>query len=193
MISYGISVTYDCNWYCPYCLADTHSKKRDFGEVMFLAHSIPSNVKVTLSGGEPGMLETEQLHRIIGVLKAKGCSVSISSNGMIFSHPSIVEQVEHISYHCSMNMELTDEVNREYPDKTVYMVVVTDKNMHNLEAFLDKHNDLSIYVYAAESNKGDTLSTSNALKIAVKFKDRLPSGNSKYLLGREYQQEIEVL
>jgi len=194
---YGIPVTYECNWDCPYCITDTHSKERTFDEALLIAQEIPNWSKVTLSGGEPGLLETNQLLEIIGILRDKGCSVSISSNGEIFKHPSVMDEISHVSYHCSTNMELTDVVNREYPTKTVYKVVATDNNIANLKPFLDKHSDLSIYVYAAEKVRvkgrvGESLSTKNALMIAVKHKDRLPDNNLKYLLGSEYQQDIEI-
>lgn len=192
-MKYGIPVTYECNWDCPYCIAETHNNKRTFEEALDLARGIEENQSVALSGGEPGLLETEQLLKIVKVLQDKGCYVEILSNGTIFNHPEVVSKVDKIIYHCSPNMELDDPVNKEHTEKTLYLVVVTDNNMDNLEPFLDKHNDIEIFVYAATRVKsGESLSRENALKIAVKCKDKIPHDSFMFLLDSGYQNKIEI-
>jgi organic radical activating enzyme len=186
---YGIPVTYECNWSCSYCIADTHEHERSFEEALKIAESIEANQKVSLSGGEPGLLTTEQLLQIVDLLKEKGCRVSILSNGTIFNHPEVVSKVDKITYHCSADMSLDDVVNREYPEKTEYLVVVADDNMDNLEPFLDKHSDLDILVYGAKR----ALSRANAVKIAVQCKDKMPYESVMFLLDSDYQNKIEII
>lgn len=195
---YCITVTHECNWDCPYCITNTHNKNRDFVVALEHAYNMECGQKVSLSGGEPGLLATGQLLEIIRVLKSKDCEVQIVSNGTIFDHPEVMEVIDGVWYHCSIDMELSDTVNREYPNKTEYMVVLTDNNIHNLEAFLERHSDLQIVLVAGEKvpvhgKTGEYLSVSNALKVALKYKGMISKNNLKYLLGREYQNEVVIL
>lgn len=195
---YCITVTHECNWNCPYCITDTHNKKREFEVALEHAHNMECGQKVSLSGGEPGLLKTKQLLEIVRILKSKECNVQVVSNGMIFNHPEVMTEVDGVWYHCSMNMDLNDVVNRNYPDKTQYMVTVTDNNMGNLDSFLNKNSDLHITLVTAEAvpvngHIGESLSKTNALRIAVKYKDRIPKESLKYLLSRDYQNEVTIL
>ena len=143
-MDYCIAITYKCNWNCDYCIAGTHNMHRDFDEVVVAAHKIPGGSYVSISGGEPGLMRTDQLKQIVDILQSKGCTVQINSNGTIFNHPEIVDMVDGIYYHCSENMDIDDVVNKDYVHKTSYMVVVTKNNLPNLDAFMDKHSDIGL-------------------------------------------------
>ena len=176
MKDYCVSVTYKCNWNCPYCSRDTHNKCTTHEEVVDYIDRVPDGSHVSLSGGEPGLLSTSELLGFISTLKSKKCNVDINTNGEIFKHPEVVEATDSIYYHCTVNMDLEDTVNKQYPDKTTYVVVVTDNNIQNLEPFILKHADINFVIHPAtkglfNSGVGETLSIKNILKLSIKYKD----------------------
>lgn len=181
---YCLIVTYNCNWNCPYCITDTHNNKRSYVEVLDAIDTMECGHHVNLSGGEPGLLSTEELMCIINKLKSKGCTVSVDSNGEIFNHPEVVGELYEICYHCSVNMDIDDYVNKEHREKVNYLVVVTDDNIHNLKPFLNKHNDIQICIVPARSS-GVTLSRSNAIKIVREYRDTLTENEITVLLNHK--------
>lgn len=179
MKKYSISVTYKCNWNCPYCSRDTHNQETNFENAIKATHKVDNNSDVTITGGEPGLLTTDELLEIIKILKNKNCYVDINSNGEIFKHQKVINVIDSIYYHCSMNMELDDIINKDYKDKTFYVVVVTDNNIDNLEPFLEKHNDIDFIIHPAKEvpingKIGESLSKKNILKLAIKYKNNIP-------------------
>jgi len=195
--NYCLTVTYKCQWHCPYCITDTHSKSIEYDQVLDNIKRIPDRAHVSLSGGEPGMLPTGKIIEVINRLREKQCVVQVNSNGLIFKRPAIVDMVDFIFYHCSENLDIDDEVVKDYPDKTQYMVVVTDNNIDKLRSFLDKHNDIHISIYAAKEvpvngKVGEHLSKKNAIRLVREFKDYIKPDEVPHILNfNEYTLQTE--
>ena len=186
MNHYCVFTTFECNWNCPYCYCDTHSKSRTFEDVMNQLLVIEDGSTVTLTGGEPGLLTTEQLMTIIKHLRDKGCHVDVNTNGEIFKHEEVIGEVDDILYHCSINMDIDDVINRDYMDRVDYLVVVTDNNIHNLQPFLEKHDEIDFKIIPARRaggiKGGDCLSKKNILTLVKKYRDRLTQENLSLML-----------
>jgi len=183
MEKYCILMTHSCDWTCSYCLSRIYKKDIPFGEIISKAQGIPENSHVVLSGGEPGILKTERLVEVVSILKDKGCKVAIASNGRIFDHKEVVEMVDEIYYHCSMDMEIDDIVNKDYKEKTEYIVVASDLNFHNLDPFIEKHDDIYITITPATySERRDYLSKKNITKIIIKYKGYMTKENLQLVL-----------
>lgn len=166
-MEYCITVTYKCNWNCEYCVIDTHNAKEIGLSNLEDINNIKNGQKVSISGGEPGLVSDELLIKIIKKLREKSCIIQINSNGTIFRKPHIVEMVDSIFYHCTKDFEINDVVNRDFPNKTTYMAVVSDNNHHNLDAFLKKNSDLNIHLLGAKGH----LKKSLGIKLYLKYKD----------------------
>lgn len=184
-----IPVTYRCNWDCPYCITNTHKMNdRVFEYALEAARNIEKDSAVSLSGGEPGILKESQLHQIIDILHERNCKVQINSNGTIFKYPSIINKINSIYYHCSINLDIDDIIIKDYKWKTIFMVVVTDKNIKNLKTFIKKHSDIYISLIPAKkvpvkNSIGEFLSKSNNIRIYNEYKDYLTEENKKILLN----------
>lgn len=183
MKRYCISVTYDCNWNCSYCFANGYKSDRSYEKVLSIISDVEEGSSVNLSGGEPGLLSSLQLMEIVSILKDKGCEVYISSNGAIFNHPEVCNIIDGIYYHCTVDMEPTDVVNRDYIDKTLYLVIVTDDNIKNLSSFLENNSDISIDIYPAQKSCGSPgLSKKNLLNLVKTYKDTISDFNLEIML-----------
>lgn len=190
-VEYNVAITRECNWYCSYCLNDTHNCERSYEEALIHLNRLDNGTNVNLTGGEPGLMTTEELMVMVNILKDKGCFISINTNGEIFNHPEVVAAVDNIFYHCSMDMDIDDKVNKEHTDITDYMVVVTDDNIHNLKPFIEKHSDIAIEIYPAKKSfvngaAGANLSRKNSLGIIRDFRNYLTKHNIKILFEYEY-------
>jgi organic radical activating enzyme len=169
-MTYCLRVTNKCNWKCDYCISDTHNDSREYETAIELIQTIPENSDVALSGGEPGLLSTDQLLKIINLLKIKNCKISIKSNGQIFKHPDVLDRIDFVTYHCSENLDLDDYIFKLYRN-TEYLVVVTDDNIHKLQNFLNKHNDIDIQIIPSKFIK--PLSKKNLIFLYRNFKKYL--------------------
>jgi organic radical activating enzyme len=169
-------VTWICQWHCDYCCVDTHNRpKLLFDDVKEKLEKIPDGYNVTLSGGEPGSLNRSDLLYILDRLEAKGCKVSINTNGLFIKRYSdLIDRFEEILYHCSEDINLDDEI---YIDPRLsYLLIVTDKNFERLGRFLDKYPDIKFNLVAATNPAGIfniTLSTHNKHRMLKLFHDRM--------------------
>jgi len=183
--SYCMPVTYRCNWFCSYCIVDTHNKPDiPFDQVLEKARNAPIGSKVSLTGGEPGILKANQLREIISILRDRNCKVQINSNGTIFKKPQIVDLVDSILYHVSEDLDINTKVVKKYKDKTTFTVVVTDSNIERLPAFLDKHNDIDIKIQADQD-----ASYSTRIKLFREYRDHIEADTLAVIDVKEYQKK----
>lgn len=175
-------VTYDCNWDCPFCITDTHTKSRvTLENLISKISAVEDRSIVSISGGEPGTLSENTLRYIISTLRDKNCSININTNGLFFKkYPEYVSQIDGFFYHCTENLDpdkgivLYDSIDY---NKTEFMMVLTDNNYHNLEWFINNYDILFTLVAAdrttVKGQPGDSLSVINGMKICSKYKDRI--------------------
>lgn len=178
-MTYCLTVTNKCNWNCSYCISETHTNDRQFEEALELAKNIPENSDVSISGGEPGLLKTSQIILIIDILNQKNCKITIKSNGQIYKHHEVLSRINKVIYHCSENLNIEDEIIKDYKDITDFIVVITDNNISKLNNFLKKHDDINIRLVPAFHK--EPLSKSNIINLYKNFKNRLNNEELKDL------------
>lgn len=176
MKEYCIILTYQCNWNCPYCIVDTHNQKEvSFKDIIKKVESVEYNSEVNLSGGEPGLLSTDNLLYIIEKLKFKNCIIRVITNGEFFkNHPSLLHLVDKYYYHASDDLNINDEVYINSDLEIAHVLVIHDNNIQNLNNFLNKNKDIKFKLIGADdSNKpgAPTLNKMNAIKIINEHSD----------------------
>jgi organic radical activating enzyme len=109
---------------------------------------------VTLSGGEVGTMKRKDIEFILDALEAKGCRPSINTNGLFIKrYRDLLPRFDTILYHCSENLDPADEIIIDPTLNLEYLLVVTDNNYHNLEAFLNKYPDIQFNIVPASNPK----------------------------------------
>lgn len=180
--TYSIPVTYACNWTCPYCIVDTHNRTIDFADVMQKVSSVEPGSNVYLTGGEPGMLKRAQLMEVVNALRSKQCDINVVTNGLLLRHTDLISSFKTITYHCSMNLDLADEITKIEHDAVQYLVVITDQNYDKLDAFLEKHSDIKFMLSPGElvtvnGNPGNAITRRNVTSLLRKYQAYLQPGN----------------
>jgi organic radical activating enzyme len=171
-------VTWVCNWHCDYCCVDTHNRpKLSMEEVKKKLDKIIPGYNVTLSGGEVGSMKRGDIEFILDELEKKGCQPSINTNGLFITrYRDLLPRFDNILYHCSENLDLTDEIIIDKELNLEYLLIITDKNFHKLESFLNKYKDIQFHLVAATMPlgiNGTTLSKINKNKMLAKFHNRM--------------------
>lgn len=181
---YWIHITNKCNWFCDYCLADTHNTNEvDFSKLTKVINNIKNKSLVSLTGGEVGILPPEKINTIFNILNNKQCDICIDTNGtFIENYPEYYNKVVDYFYHCSEKLDNTIKEFNDPDNKITYMIVVSDSNFENAFEFIENNSDYLLHVHGAMSNgnKGDTLSRKNAFKL-FKFCARRNNINQEHL------------
>jgi organic radical activating enzyme len=171
-------VTWVCNWHCEYCCVDTHNRpKMSMDDVKDKLQRIIPGYNVTLSGGEVGSMKRADIEFILDEIEKRGCSVSINTNGLFIKrYRDLLPKFDTVLYHCSENLELDDDIIIDPELNLEYMLVVTDSNIHRLEAFLEKYPDITFDLVAGsnpDNISGPILSPENKHWMLRKFHHRM--------------------
>jgi organic radical activating enzyme len=167
---YILTVTYKCNWFCEYCSEDTHNKSEVFLETVLEKIDLLHNKIVTLTGGEPGILDKDSLEKIINKLLKNNCKIRVNTNGLfIEKYPEFNKYIDKYIYHCSENLEV--DFKRYDKDNIDYVIVATDNNYDKMEKFLDHNKDIEFIILGAKRSKVK-LSYKNAFKLYKIIKDK---------------------
>lgn len=172
---YDLYLTHKCNWFCEYCVIDTHNLPYLSTEtVLKNLEEIPNNARVKLFGGEPGMAQPELVHKVMQRLKEKNCSTFLSTNGLFLKRfPEYNNSFDEILYHCSETLEDPNFERYENFNNIKYQITVSDKDYVNLDNFLKYNNDLKFSIYSAQqgpiTKDGNTLSRKYTIEIVKKY------------------------
>ena len=152
---YSLNVTYVCNWYCTYCIIDTHNQpKRTQRNVLDDIKTIPVGSKVTLSSGEPGLLTEKEIRLVIWLLKNKGCSIDLLTNGLFLSKyldNTIMDDIDTIHYHCVENLTDDIEFTELESPKYDYQIIVNNYNYDYLIEFLNRYPDIKFSIVPSKN------------------------------------------
>lgn len=150
-----VVVTWVCNWYCEYCCVDTHKRPRlDWKDTIAKLDQIEAGSLVTISGGEPGTLKRHQIESMINKLQAKGCQLQLNTNGLFLKkYRDLTGNFTRINYHCSENLDETDDIIEDPELPLEYLLIVTDNNYSKLESFLNRYKHISFYLVPASNPK----------------------------------------
>jgi len=177
-----LSITFDCNWNCSYCVADTHNNNITIKDVLDNIKHIEHGSEVTITGGEPGLVNESDMELIFQKLREKECKIDITTNGLfIKKYQKYYNEIESYLYHCSdklLDLEIYDD-----PDNKIeYMIVIDDLNINNLDSFLE-NAPIYIRLDAAYSlmNGKSSLSKKNILNIIKKYKTYIKPEHIKHL------------
>lgn len=191
-VNYCISVTYKCNWDCDYCCVDTHNQQEPAEEtVLNYARQVKPFSHVSLSGGEPGMIEESLLIKLLDIFEEKKCVIGVNTNGMFWiKYSQYADRIDDYRYHCSLDLKNKVWKPPGHENMNIkYLIVVTDKNYPLLDSFLTKNEDIPIVVYSADEaivhgKPGTKLSAGNRIKLYQNFKHRIRMDNIDYLFSR---------
>ena len=188
-LHYNIDLTYECNWACTYCCADTHNREIiiDDNKVLMQIDNAPNGSTVSFAGGEPGMVSEERIIKYCEALKEKGCVLTVDTNGTFLKrYPHLVNlYISDVLYHCVENIRERKDII-EYDFKHIpknknflYQLVFTnDDSMEDVEYYLNKYPNIQFALIGANNAivKGKRikgLERSVGFKIYQKFKDRI--------------------
>jgi organic radical activating enzyme len=171
-------VTWVCNWHCDYCCVDTHNRPTiTMEDVKAKLDKVIPGYNVTLSGGEVGSMKRHDIEFILSELEKKGCRPSINTNGLFIKrYRDLLPRFDTVLYHCSENLDIDDDIIIDKELNLQYLLIITDKNFHKLEAFLNKYPDLEFNLVAATMPKnitGTILSTRLKHAMLVKHHKRM--------------------
>lgn len=191
-----VEVTHECNWNCPYCAIHTHELPRITSrQLKEKIDGIPAFSNVTISGGEPGMLEEHDIDYILDTLEGRKCTIFLNTNGLFLRrYPSKISRFKQIVYHCSENLDGDDDIIKDIPCDTRYMIVVNDDNFRKLEAFLESHPDIRFDIVQATYNHfedGVWLSKKNRNILATRFFSRMTKESFKRLFNEKKWEEMK--
>jgi len=172
-VDYWIHVTNKCNWFCDYCIVDTHNTKDTQIENVLktIQEDVKDNSFVSLTGGEIGTLSKSEIESIFILLESKQCKICIDTNGLFLrKYSEYYNRVFDYFYHCSEKLTLEEDIFKDISDpenKLTFMIVVSDSNFENSIPFLTKWNNVLFHVHGAmtNGNGGNTLSNKFALKL----------------------------
>lgn len=188
---YVIPVTFKCNQHCSYCAIQNTYDYRDIvehSEVLSKIKLVPDNSIVTLTGGEPGLLEYDALNEYIHCLVDKHCILYLETNGLFITrHYQLCRYFHEILYHCTIDIDLSEDI---IFDKTLplrYLLIVTDVNFSRLGNFLKKYNNIRFDIIAAtypykDQITGPTLSNINRHKIIATYNKHMTKDSIKRML-----------
>jgi len=182
-------VTWKCQWFCDYCCVDTHNRPTlTMDEVKAKLDKVIPGYNVTLSGGEVGTMKRADVEYILNELEKKGCRPSINTNGLFIQrYRDLLPRFDTILYHCSEDMDINDEIIIDSELNLQYLLIVTDNNFKNLEAFLNKYPQIQFHLVAAtnpEGINGVILSTKLKHAMLAKHHNRM-SEESKIRVFKE--------
>lgn len=198
---YTLRFTYKCNWNCSYC-AINNLKEKDLiithENILNCIKQIPDNSNVTISGGEPGLLEKNKIQLYLDLLKQKNCILFLETNGLfLIKYPEFENYFEKILYHCSSELELP-KINLNNLDKSKYnfLLIIHNNNIKFLKSFLDNFPaikfDLIEATYPYEIT-GPVLSKQNKNILITQFSKSITKDSLKRLLIGKNFDNIKYL
>lgn len=169
--------TYSCNWSCSYC-AIRNCKEKDLiithENILACINKIPNNSIVTISGGEPGLIEKQKIIQYLNLVKPKTKKLYLETNGLfIEKYPDLLNYFDEILYHCTSDLELP-KIDLNSLDNTIYrfLLIIHDDNINFLETFLKNYSNIKFDIIEATypyEITGPTLSKRNKNKLLTKY------------------------
>lgn len=174
---YVIPITMKCNWNCNYCAINNKydqniiiSKNNNIKKI----NNIPNYCRCTLTGGEPGLVDKDEIIEYLNLLKIKKSELYLETNGLfIEKYPDLIKNFYEILYHCSENLE--DKIEYFNFNNIRYLLIITDQNVNRLNEYIKKNFigikfDLIPVSYPFQDDiRGPQLSLKNKNMIISKF------------------------
>lgn len=195
----AVTITYDCNWNCKYCaVKNSYDFKQHltYEDVLKKLEKIKPNSNVTIFGGEPGLVQKSMLIEYIKFLKNKSCNLYLETNGtFLYKYPDLITNFVEILYHCSNDLDLTDEIYINKGIKNIqYMIIIHDDNIKKLKLFLEHNIEISKFniveaTYPYIEMHGPTLSSKNKNYIITHFSKHMTNDSIFRLLhGKDFDK-----
>jgi len=171
-LRYSLNTTHKCNWNCSYCIVDTHNQPaRTIEEVYKDVMSLPDRSELSLAGGEPGLLERQEIEKILEISREKNFTdIDLLTNGLfIEKYQDMLHNFSDVHYHCVESLQDTIQ----FPDLSYadYTIVVTEDEYQYLPEFLDTYPHITFSIIGSMNVKPMTYKTK--LKMIKKFKHRM--------------------
>ncbi|MFG1493391.1 radical SAM protein [Halobacteriovorax sp. ZH4_bin.1] len=175
---FTIITTYNCNWDCSYCIIDTHKRNKTspISKEMLLGkiYSVTEGAQVSLSGGEPGLIDPVTMEKVFQHLVKLNCTIDVFTNGLFIKRygDKYLKYVDEVLYHCVENLDQEIEYPNMDEEQFTYVIIVTNDNHHMVDDFLDKYSHLS-FKLSCNSKHGQTLNRGDAFKLFMRNKHRI--------------------
>lgn len=185
--TYTLYVTYRCNWNCNYCSEDTWNRADVTDQdLLRKVESITPNSDVSITGGEPGLLPKPLMETVIQQLRDKDCEIHINTNGTFFKKFNyLCDSVDGFLYHCSEDLQediyIPTHVDQQ---KIQYMLVLTDRNYHRLDYYLDQYPSINFLIFGADNIIGNGLSRKNGFELSRKYRGRIHDESHIHLITK---------
>lgn len=153
---YFLAVTHKCNWFCDYCIVDTHNAPFiSTNDVLREIDRYEENSDVSISGGEPGSISKNAWRLILAKLKEKKCNLDLLTNGLMFkNHPEIIGEFNEILYHCSEDL-LSKIEYENLPSKVIYVLVIKEDDIAagRVKDMMNRYSDIK-FLLSLDMRKG---------------------------------------
>jgi organic radical activating enzyme len=153
------------------------------------------NYTVTLSGGEVGTMKRQDIEEIINTIKDLGNTLTLNTNGLFIKrYPDLLGHFGTVLYHCSENLDLTDELILD--SRVDYMLVVTDNNYHKLGEFLNKYSDIKFNLIPASNPAGifgPTLSSTLKHRMLKEYHTRMTKDSIQRIFNEKDFDKITYI
>lgn len=195
-----ISVTFNCNWTCSYCSIRNKYDYRNNVSIESIYKSIDQvkyNSIVTLTGGEPGLLDYNIILSIIQRLKNKNVTLYLETNGLfILRHALLLNYFHEILYHCSQDLN-EDDIILNVPHKNIrYILIIHDNNILKLKKFILKYQHIKFDIIEATypyDITGPTLSPINKNMLLCNYINNMTSESIYRLIYKKDFDRIQFL
>lgn len=177
-----VNLTSKCNWRCSYCITDTHTKNDLTDEEKInlfkegLTYCWENKKDLTLSGGEPGLINHRVLNIMLNSVKSpeerdsRGSYTHVNTNGRFFEYlklfPEQLEKLDSIRLHLVADVdkffklppEICSKIIKEQIDKA-YSLEYVNTDLEFAQVFCLKDTDyidqfMNIYIeYFNTNNK----------------------------------------
>ena len=168
----SLFITQVCNENCYYCDIPTIKNPKHINLSLYKTFcDVISNYKfdfLSLSGGEPGVLDTETLDRIFSLSPFK---LKVNTNGLFIEkkyHLRYRESIHHICHHI---IRLEDDIEWASENDLDYRVyVVTESNIKTIGTVREKYKNIFFKIYDDKLNDLKFLPTEQQLE---KYKEHI--------------------
>ena len=147
-----------CNWNCSYCIARDPKAIIDEDDIFNQIVPIKNRLgKLELSGGEPGLLSENFWNKLFNLTDHK---LAICTNGTFIHndyHIKFKNKIRSILVHCvpELDQDIHPKIlqlkKEKVPYKLSFSIVVHNKNIHLLDAFLNKYSNIQFNLFFTDA------------------------------------------
>lgn len=163
-------ITLDCNKNCEYCGSKDILNKNSNVDIIDIAKEIAKYPpkRITITGGEPIMVGEDKLKEVIKILHDAGISVNVLTNGKLFEHYGILDNVDRVGFSINTLNDIKELKLKGGLCKSNYeTVMITNFGTHNIWDFNELancYNDNNFVSWQVQLTMGEQQLTADAIQ-----------------------------